>query len=154
MITGAGPDGGDVAPDELCPPPLLCPLPLDGTVVEAGLAAVDAVVLAALPLPDEHPPTRTAAASATLTTAMRPVDIRRRPARPVLGTLAVMDLANMAVSPLWLGSLVRVPERRNRRTELPWFRANATSASMCLLTRCWGVLSVFGVWSCYRPRAL
>jgi hypothetical protein len=102
VITGAGPEGGDVAPDELCP--LLCPLPveappLDGIVVEAELAAFDVVVLAALPLPDEHPPARTVPASARLTTATRLVDMYRRPAGRILGILAVVDFANMVVPP-------------------------------------------------------
>ena len=39
-IAGAGPEGDDVPPEELCPLPLLCPPPLDGAVVEAELAAL------------------------------------------------------------------------------------------------------------------
>jgi len=100
VIAGAGPDGGDVAPDELCPLPVELPL-LDAAVVVvvAGLAAVVAVVLAVLSLLDEHPPTRTVTASAKLTTAMRPVDMDRRPAGHVLDTMAVMDFVHMAVPP-------------------------------------------------------
>ena len=105
VITGAGPEGGDVEADELCPLPVELPL-LDGAVVVAWPAAAPvveawpaaAVALALSSLPDEHPPSRRpVTANAELNTATRRVEGRRREARRDREAMALVESVTMAV---------------------------------------------------------